>query len=179
MDILHLIDRLEELVAEARRMPIGQNVVIDRRRILELIDQMRSTVPWEVKEAKQLTANRDAIIEEARREGEGVVHRAQLEAQEKLEETALVRQAEAQAEEIARRAEERAQAMLDEAQAQVQGRMVQAEQAASNQMDEADRYALEMLKRLEAQLSAFAVTVHAGIESLSERAEPAPAEHPA
>ena len=50
MDILHLIDRLEELVAEARRMPIGQGVVVDRRRILEMVDQMRSSVPWEVRE---------------------------------------------------------------------------------------------------------------------------------
>jgi hypothetical protein len=53
MDILHLIDRLEELVAEARRMPIGQGVVIDRRRVLELVDQMRSTVPWEVQDARK------------------------------------------------------------------------------------------------------------------------------
>ena len=170
MDILHLIDRLEELVAEAKRMPIGQNVVIDRRRILELIDQMRSSVPWEVKEAQQLTANRDSILEEARRESEGIVHRAELDAQAKLEETALVRQAESQAEEILRRAEERGQTLLEEAQAQHQGRLAQAEQAANNQMDEADRYALEMLKRLEAQLGAFSQTVHAGIESLSERA---------
>src|SRR5512146_537727 len=94
MDILHLIDRLEELVAEARRMPIGQGIVVDRRRVLEMVDQMRSAVPWEVKEAERIVAEKDSIIEEARRESEGIIHRAELEAQEKLDETELLKAAE-------------------------------------------------------------------------------------
>jgi CHASE3 domain sensor protein len=178
MDILHLIDRLEELVAEARRMPIGQGVVVDRRRILEMVDQMRSSVPWEVREAEQIVAERDAVMEEARREAEGVLHRAEMEAQERLEETALVQAAEREAEAVIERAETRAQQMLDEAQAQVQSRLRQAEQAATNQMDEADRYALEMLRRLDAQLSAFASTVRSGIGALEERAGDAMAAAP-
>jgi cell division septum initiation protein DivIVA len=169
MDILHLVDRLEELVAEARRMPIGQGVVVDRRRVLELVDQMRSSVPWEVREAEQIVSERDAVMEEARREAEGMLHRAEMEAQERLEETALVQAAEREAEAVIDRAETRAQTMLDEAQAQVQTRLRQAEQAATNQMDEADRYALEMLRRLDAQLSAFASTVRSGIGALEER----------
>ncbi|MPZ50617.1 MAG: hypothetical protein GEU75_15185 [Dehalococcoidia bacterium] len=169
MDILHLIDRLEDLVAEARRMPIGQGVVVDRRRILELVDQMRSTVPWEVKEAQEIVASKDAYIEEARREGEGIVHKAELEVQERLDETAVIQAAEREAQVIVQRAEDRAQSLLDEAQDQVQSRLRQAEQAATNQMDEADRYALEMLRRLEQQLAAFNSTVRAGIEALEDR----------
>ena len=169
MDILHLIDRLEELVAEARRMPIGQGVIIDRRRLLELIDQMRTSVPWEVKEARELVQEKEAVLEEARREGEAIVHRAELEAQEKVDESAVIQVAEREARSITERAEQRAQAMLDEAQEQVQARMRQGEQAAANQMDEADRYALEMLRRLETQLAAFSATVRSGIGALEER----------
>jgi hypothetical protein len=36
-------------------------------------------------------------------------------------------------------------------------------------MDEADRYALELLRRLEQQLSAFGTTIRSGIEALEER----------
>jgi hypothetical protein len=169
MDILHLIDRLEELVAEAKRMPIGQTIVVDRRRLLELVDQMRSSVPWEVREARDIVNTRDEILEEARRESEGTLHRAELEAQAKLEETAIVKMAEQQAQEIVRTAEDRAQASLDDTERQVQARLTQAEQAAANQMDEADRYALEMLRRLQQQLDAFSTTVRAGVESLEER----------
>ena len=113
MDILHLIDRLEELVATARRMPIGQGVVVDRRRLLELVDQMRSGVPWEVREAEQIVAERDAMMEEARREAEGMLHRAEMEAQERLEETALVQAAEHEAEAVIDRAETRAQTVFN------------------------------------------------------------------
>ena len=52
---------------------------------------------------------------------------------------------------------------------QVQARLRQAEQAATNQMDEADRYALEMLRRLDQQLSAFSNTIRTGITALEER----------
>ncbi len=170
MDILHLIDRLEELVAEARRMPIGQGVVIDRRRVLELVDQMRSTVPWEVKEAQELMASKDSVLEEARREGEGIIHKAELDAQARVDEAAVVQAAEREAQQILERAEERARSLLDDAQEQVQAKLRQAEQSATNQMDEADRYALEMLRRLEQQLAAFSTTMHAGIDALEERA---------
>jgi len=91
LDVLHLIDRLEELVAEARRMPIGQGVVVDRRRILELVDQMRSAVPWEVKQAQEIVAEKEALLEEARREGEGIVARAEMDAQAKLDDTEIVK----------------------------------------------------------------------------------------
>jgi vacuolar-type H+-ATPase subunit H len=177
VDVLHLIDRLEELVGEAKRMPIGQGVVIDRRRILELIDQMRSTLPWEIKEAQEIVQTREAVIEEARRDAEGIIHRAEIEAQQMLDEMELMKQAEAQAKLIEQRAEERAQELLDDAQRQVQAKLAQAEQAANNQMDEADRYALEMLRRLHQQLEAFSATVRAGIESLEGR-EPAPEDAP-
>ncbi len=169
MDMLHLIDRLEEVMTEARRMPIGQGVVVDRRRILELIDNMRSTVPWEVRDAEEITANKDAILEEARREAEGVIHRAELEAQEKVEDEAILERAERQAQQIVTQGQERAQQILDEAHEQAQARLEQAEQAGTNQMDEADRYALELLRRLEQQFSAFNSTVHNGIEALESR----------
>ncbi len=169
MDILHLVDRLEELVAEARRMPIGQGVVIDRRRILELVDQMRSSVPWEVRDARDIVADKEAIIEEARREADGIVGKAELEVRDMLQENSLAQQAERQAQQVIDRAEQRAQQIVDQAHEQVQARIRQAEFAANNQMDEADRYALEMLRRLDQQLSAFSGTIRGGIDALEER----------
>jgi len=151
-------------------MPIGQGVVVDRRRVLELIDQMRSTVPWEVKDAREIISAKEAILEEARREGDGIVHRAELEAELKLDETAIIQAAEREAQQVLARAEERARTLLDDAQAQLQAKLRQADQTAANQMDEADQYALEMLRRLEQQLAAFSSTIRAGISSLEERA---------
>jgi cell division septum initiation protein DivIVA len=169
VDILHLIDRLEEMVGDARRMPVGHGVVVDRRRLLELVDQMRSSVPWEVKEAAALVQSKEALLAEARREADGILNRAEHDAESRLDEAVLIVAAEREAKTITARAEDRAQALLDDAQTQVQARLRQAEQAATNQMDEADRYALEMLKRLDQQLTAFSTTIKAGIGALEER----------
>jgi cell division septum initiation protein DivIVA len=169
MDILHLIDRFEELVAESKRMPVGQSIMVDRRRLLELIDQMRSAVPWEVREAKEIVATRDGIIDEAKREGDGVLERAEMEAQAKVAETSIVKMAEEQAANLVADARTRTQEQLDDTERAVQARLAQAEQAANNQMDEADRYALEILRRLMQQLDAFSTTVRAGVESLESK----------
>jgi hypothetical protein len=169
VDILHLIDRLEEMVADARRMPVGHGVVVDRRRLLELVDQMRSSVPWEVKEAAALVQSKETLLAEARREADGILNRAEHDAESRLDEAALIVAAEREAKTITARAEDRAQALLDDAHTQVQARLRQAEQAATNQMDEADRYALEMLKRLDQQLTAFSTTIKSGIGALEER----------
>ena len=45
MDILHLIDRLEELFNESRPIWFTHSVVMDEDRLLDLIDQMRIAIP--------------------------------------------------------------------------------------------------------------------------------------
>ena len=69
MDLLHLVDRLEELVASAQKMPIGNRAILDRRRLLDVVDQMRIAVPQEVREAQDIVAHRDSIRREAEEEG--------------------------------------------------------------------------------------------------------------
>ena len=54
MDILHHIDRLEEIVGEARKLPVGGGLVMPRQRLLDLIDRMRVSVPKEVYDARDV-----------------------------------------------------------------------------------------------------------------------------
>jgi hypothetical protein len=68
MDILHLVDRLEELVNEGRRLPLSSKVMMDEQKIWDLIDQMRISVPEEVKKAKRTNQERDRIIAQAHEE---------------------------------------------------------------------------------------------------------------
>jgi hypothetical protein len=53
VDILHLIDRLEELLNQSRPFPFTHNVMIDEDRMLDIIDQMRVAIPEEIKKAQQ------------------------------------------------------------------------------------------------------------------------------
>jgi cell division septum initiation protein DivIVA len=166
---LHLIDRLEELVAEARRMPIGAGVVVDRRRLLDLVDQMRAALPNEIKEAEDVLRRRDELIERAEEDAKIKVRRSQEQADEILDNESIVKAAQARAEMLVREAEARGDRMLLDTENQARARMAEAEKLANEQMDEADRYAAEMLRRLDEQLQLFTRNVRTALDSLETR----------
>ncbi len=70
MDILNLVDKLEELFSQGRSIPLTHNVVLDEDRMLDIIDQMRVSIPDEVKRSQQVLAQRDRILAQAKEEHE-------------------------------------------------------------------------------------------------------------
>ena len=174
MDLLHLVDRLEELVAGAQKMPIGNRAIVDRRRMLDLIDQMRIAVPREVREAQDIVAERDGIRREAEEEGRIIVAQAEERASDLIEEHAITEGAKQRAEEIASEAERRLEQQIEVANRDMQARIQESRRIAQEQMAAADEYARELLIRLERQLQAFQNSVRAGVEQL----EPQPAYDP-
>ncbi len=67
MDILHLIDRLEELFNDSKAVPLTRNVMVDEDKMLDIIDQMRIAIPEEVKKAQQSSRKRTASWRRHRR----------------------------------------------------------------------------------------------------------------
>src|SRR5918995_426749 len=67
MDVLVLIDKLDDLVHNAKAVPLTDQVRIDREEIYEILDQMRATIPEEIKQARWIVKERQEIIDEARR----------------------------------------------------------------------------------------------------------------
>lgn len=170
MDLLHLVDRIEELLATAQKMPIGNRAIIDRRRMLDIIDQMRIAIPHEVREAQEIVALRDHVLREAEEDRRLIEAQAQERASRMVEVHEIVQAARARAEEIAREAERRLQDRIDEANHDISQRIEESRSIAREQMRAADDYARDLLERLERQLGTFVKSVHAGIEQL----EPTP-----
>jgi len=56
MDILHLVDRLEELFNSGRHFPFTNDTIVNEDRFLELIDQLRVTIPEENSHALSLAS---------------------------------------------------------------------------------------------------------------------------
>ncbi len=175
MDLLHLVDRLEELIAGAQKMPIGNRAIVDRRRMLDLIDQMRVAVPEEVREAQEIVANREEIRRDAEEDGRIIIARAEERAARLTEQHEITQAAHRRAEEIAIEAEQSLEMRLDEVNRDIQDRIQESRRIARQQMASADDYAREMLQRLEQQLQTFVGSVQAGIREL----EPEPEEEPA
>jgi hypothetical protein len=100
MDILHLVDRLEELFNESKALPFTRNVVVDEDKMLDLIDQMRVTIPEEVKKAQQVLAQRDRVLAQAQEEANRLITLAREKADQIVEREAIVRSSQSRADQI-------------------------------------------------------------------------------
>ena len=107
MDVLVLIDKLDELVHNAKAVPLTDQVRIDREEIWEILDQMRATIPDEIKQARWIVKERQEMLGEAKREAERVVVEAREIAQREASQQEVVRWAERQAQEILENARNR------------------------------------------------------------------------
>ena len=52
MDILNVIDRLESLMTTSKSVPVSGNIIVDKKKVMELVDQLRFAIPQEVKAAE-------------------------------------------------------------------------------------------------------------------------------
>ena len=141
-----MIDRLEELLNESRPLPFTHNVIVDEDRMLDLIDQMRVSIPEEVKKAQHLLAQRDRLMAQAQEEANRTVNLARDRSTELVERDQVVQAAYTQAEQI-------------KAQAYADGDAIR---------HEADEYVLETLRSLEMEMERALNQVRNGIRTLQE-----------
>jgi cell division septum initiation protein DivIVA len=152
MDILHLIDRLEEILNDSRPFPFTRNVIVDEDRVLDLIDQMRVAIPEEVKKAQQLLAQRDRVLAQAQEEANRTLALAREKSEQLVERDAIVQAAHVRAEQI----------------------VAQAHADIQNTRRDADEYALETLTRLEMELDRSLNQVRNGIRTLQNETQQQP-----
>lgn len=115
MDILHLVDRLEELFNQSRPIPLTHNVIVDEDRFLEIIDQMRISIPDEVKKAQQVLAQRDRVLAQAQEEAARTISLAKQKADEIVNRDAIVQAAQSRSEQIVSQARSEAEIARREA----------------------------------------------------------------
>jgi hypothetical protein len=97
MDILELVDRLDGLVNEGWRVPLSTKTVIDEGAFFDIIDQMRVSIPQEVKQASELLQDRENALAAARKSAEHIVEEAQARAASILDEHDIIAAARAEA----------------------------------------------------------------------------------
>jgi len=149
MDILHLIDRLEEILNESRPLPFTHNVIVDEDKILDLIDQMRIAIPDEVKKSQQVIAQRDRILAQAQEEVNRRLELGREKSEQLVERDAIVQSAKARAEEII---------------AQAQNEILTIRQ-------DADNYVYETLTNLEMEMDRALAQVRNGLKVLQSNKE--------
>ena len=144
IEIQHLVDRLESLLNESWLIPLTSNRIINEEEYLDIIDQMRITIPAGIKQAKRIQQERERIIAQAQEEAERIVTLAREQAANLTNDH-----------EVLKTAETKAEALLKQAQQQAEGIKAGA-----------DDYVIEVLSELEEQLMVFLTTVRNGLKAV-------------
>ncbi|CAB4863886.1 MAG: ATPase [Actinomycetes bacterium] len=100
MDVLVLIDKLDDLVHNAKQVPLTDQVRVDKEEIYDLLDQMRATIPEEIKQARWIVKERQEMLAEAKREAERILTEARERQDQLIAEQEVTREAERAAEDI-------------------------------------------------------------------------------
>ena len=106
-DILDLVDQLEDVVSTSRRFPFSGRILVDEHQFLSLIDQLRETVPAEIRQAQRVINDRERIVFQAQEEATKIVKAARDRSEYLLSDRGLLNEARQQGEEMLRQAEER------------------------------------------------------------------------
>jgi len=149
---MFFVERLESMLANGRKLPLTNNVVVDQAAALEIIDELRQAVPEEVTSARRINAEGERILERAQAEAERIVARAQEQAAFLIDDRGLAEAAAAEG----RRIVQEAGADADEIR---RG---------------ADEYAAGVLISLEGEVVRTLQSIRRGISLLDERHGPAP-----
>src|SRR6476661_5201323 len=147
IDIIFLVERLESIIANGKKLPLTNNVVVDQAAALGLIDELRVAVPEEVRAAKRINSEGERIIEKAQEEAERIVAKAQEQAAFLIDERGLTQQAEAESRRI----------------------IADADADAEDVRRGADEYAVNVLVGLEGDVVKTLQSIKKGIELLDSR----------
>ena len=152
-----LLDELEEVLAQARSMPMSSSCVVHRGEVLELVEGVRRSLPGEIQQAGAVIEGADAVIERAHAQAEQVLAEARERADLLVSDQAVVAAATSRAERV----------------------VADARSEAARLRAEADDYCDRRLADFEIDLDRVAQQVRRGREKLRVRDQPGePAEQP-
>ena len=73
MDLSSRIQELEDMVRDAKSMPLSSSALMNRDEVLELIEELKSSLPDEIKQARWVVKDREELLAKARRDAEVMV----------------------------------------------------------------------------------------------------------
>jgi hypothetical protein len=148
MDIQHLIDRLEKTLSESKRVPLTSSLIVDEDRVYSVIDQMRVSIPEEIKRANRVEAEKERILAQAKEEAERIRGLAKQEAIELVKRDAITVAAQQRSDNILERARREAEVLRHDA----------------------DVYVMDVLAKLEEDLLRSLSVVRNGMRKVEQEA---------
>ncbi len=112
MNIEEILDALDELIDSSWSLPLsGGKCVVDAEKVRDYIDDIRLNLPSEIKQAKNIVADRNDILSQAHKESEMIINKAEERAKALVANEEIVKQATAKANEILSHASQKSKEM--------------------------------------------------------------------
>ncbi len=127
MDVEEYIARLEQVLEEARPVPLSSTVMVHREEMGRLLGQLREALPVQLRQSRWVLRERDELLAQASRESEQLVADARAEQGRLIDETEIARSARREAERVLSEARDHARAVRLEAEDEVDAKLANIE----------------------------------------------------
>ena len=98
MSVNTILDEIENLVVDGKRIPLTNRSLIDEMELVHLVDNLRQELPLEIQNAQQIMDSKDALLNEARTEADQILANARDAAEKMTDESKIVRESKEKAE---------------------------------------------------------------------------------
>ena len=177
MDINGIVQRLDQIIANSGRVPGTQRRIVERGQLESVVEDLKNSIPGEVREAAEILRQRESIINQANMEAERVRGAAKEESEAmrsaaedehraKVAETEITKQAQKKGEGIVYEAQRSADSLVQDAQRRAQRMLDETEAISENSRSGSDQYAREVLFNLEERISDILTQVRKGLDVL-------------
>lgn len=114
--IEQIIDEIEDYIDGCKTQAFAPSkIIVNRETMEELLNELRSKTPDEIKRYQKIISNKDAILADAQAKADSMLEEAHVQTNELVSEHEIMQQAYAQANEVVMAATEQAQQILDNA----------------------------------------------------------------
>ncbi len=101
MRVDDLISELQDLIADSKTLPLsGGKVIVEAEKVYDILDEIQDTLPAEVRQAKNIVADRSQIIAEAKKESDDIIRAAEERKKAMIDQSEIIRAAKAEAAEL-------------------------------------------------------------------------------
>ena len=111
VNIIELLEYLQDLVENSPKVPMSGKVMIDKKELIEVLDQIINYMPDQFKKAEWVMNERERILNEAKKEYDSVRKETITMMKQNVENHDIVKEAKARAQEIITSAQRDAKAI--------------------------------------------------------------------
>ena len=114
--IEQIIEEIEDYIDSCKTQAFSSSkIIVNRETMEELLNELRTKTPEEIKRYQKIISNKEAILADAQAKADAIIAKAQVKTDELVSEHQIMQQAYAQANEVVMIATKQAQEILDNA----------------------------------------------------------------